>query len=134
VARIIVVVEAIAELLRATDGDLTAYTEPVGSVDTPAAIVTLGPGDPESSMSGDSRDRQFIIDWFLTMGPQGMENLYEYLDDEGGKSLILLFNRGQDLDGVVDYAVLSNWDTPDRVEMANGEFYHVRTYVDVGMS
>lgn len=126
------VITAVADLFASVG--FNAYKEPVGTVDSPAVIVTLGPGQPDSSMDGDSDDYVLVADLFFTAGPQGMENLYEYLNRAGDRSLVTLFKVNEDLDGLVDWARISSWDKPNRVVMANGTFYHVEIQISVGVS
>lgn len=129
-ARVFPIITAVAELFESVG--FNAYKEPVGSVDSPAAIVTLGPGQPDSSMGRDSDDMTVMADLFFTAGPQGIENMYDYLDGDGSKSLIRLFDENRDLGGVVDFAALTGWGKPDRAQMANGEFYHVEIAINIG--
>ena len=129
-ARIKPIVEAIAEVLRGLEG-MTVYTEPVGSVDTPAAIVLLGPGDFTTTMARDSRDLDVVVDLFTSTGPQGMENLYAYLDDDGSASIDAALADNETLSGLVDSAEIVSYSKPDRAEMSNGEFYHVELTITV---
>jgi hypothetical protein len=131
-AKLFEIVTAATELLQTVD--LNAYPKPMKSLDSPAAIVTIGPATVESTMGGDSKDRRLHINLFVTDGPEGIENLYEYLDDEGDKSLIRLFGSDPTLGGLVDYATLTDWEPPDLATVGQGEFLHVEVFVNLGIS
>jgi hypothetical protein len=129
-ARIKPIVDAIAEVLRGIEG-MTVYTEPVGTVETPAAIVLLGAGDYLTTMAKDSRDFAVAVDLFVSTGPQGMEKLYSYLDDDGPNSIDAALDDDESLGDLVDSAQVASYLAPDRVEMSNGEFYHVELVIRV---
>lgn len=126
------VVEAITEMLKGIG--LNAYPKPMKSLDSPAAIVTIGPAAAQSTQSGDGRDRQVSIDLFVTDGPEGIQNLYEYLDAEGDKSLIQLFDDDQTLDGLVSFTDDLTWEQPNLATVGASEFLHVGVALNVGLT
>ena len=75
----------------------------------------------------------FVLDVFTSASsPQGMQNLYDYLDGSGDESIVAKFSSDPDLGGVVEFAEVTGWDKPDRAEVGGGEFYHVEITVNVG--
>lgn len=127
------IVEAIATLLR-TIPDLTVYTEPPGTVDTPAAVVLLGPGTYDTTMSRGTDDMGFVLDVFeSSTSPQGMQNLYAYLAGSGSKSIVAKFHSDPQLGGVVQFAEVTGWEKPDRVEIGDSEYYHVEITGNAGV-
>lgn len=132
-AKIFPIVKAIAGVLESIDG-LTVYKEPPRTVDTPAAAVYLAPLDYDTTMNRDSDDMAFVIDLFMTDGPQGIENLYEYLDSDGDRSVIARLAEDPTLGGLVDFAVLSVSDRPDRITVGTSDFVHVELLVSVAVS
>lgn len=125
-------VEALADVLRGLG--LQVYTEPPGTIDAPAATVLLGPIDYSVTIGRQNDDIPVMIDLFMTMGPQGMENLYEYLDSDGERSIVSAIDADPTLGGTVEFAVASGTEKPDRVGVeGQADFYHATILVDVSL-
>lgn len=127
------VADAIADRLRAIDG-LQVYVEPPGTVDAPAAVVLLRAIDYDTTMSRGSDELSFIVDLFTTLGREGIENIYGYLDGDGGRSIKAVVEEDPTLNGVVFDAAVTGTGKPDRVDVGGAEFYHVEVMLTVEVS
>lgn len=112
---------------------LQVHTEPPGSVVAPAAFVGLADID-----YGDTFDRQtdsvpLIIDLFCSSSPEGLETLYEYLDMQGDKSIVTAIDANPTLDGVAEFVIVRDAQSPDRAEMGQSEYYHSRLNLDASL-
>jgi len=118
------IIGAIADRLRTLDG-MTVYTEPPGTVTTPAVILSLGGIEYDTTMSRGSDDVTVVAELFVTAGPQGAENLYSYLDGQGPNSLKELFESDTTLDGLVHDCALSSVGSADRAGVSKPEYLHI---------
>lgn len=124
------VADGIADRLETIDG-LGVHREPPGTVESPAAAVSLESVDYDSTMSRGSDDLTFVVDLFLTDGPQGLENLYAYLNGSGAKSIKAAVEEDPTLGGVAMYAVVTEARKPNRAEVGQGSFLHAEVAIVV---
>ena len=87
--------------------------------------IELGPIDYDSTMDRGSDDVTWTLSFIGDAHAEGIRNLYQYLNGSGAKSVKACFHQNPKLDGVVEWAVITDSEKPDHVEIGQAEFYRV---------
>jgi hypothetical protein len=117
-------VEAVAATLESLG--LEVKTEIPWEVSPPAASVLVGDIDYSTTFNAETNSLPIDIDLFFTLGPQGLENLYEYLDVVGPRSIIAAFELDPTLGGAVEFVTVLGAQSPNTAEVGQGEYAHSR--------
>lgn len=104
--------QALADAFTGIDG-LTTYPRPPGTVEAPAVVVSLPPGelgDYSPVIGQDCMDLTLVVNVFVQWGDDeaAWDQLQPFIDQTGAFSLFAAVNADPTLGGVVDSALPFN--------------------------
>jgi hypothetical protein len=106
-----------------------------GTINPPAAIITLGPITYDSSMSRGSDDVIFEVSLFSSLASDrvGEASVYAYVSGSGAQSVKAAIEGDARLGGAAMYAVVTEARAPGFAEYGGVEYYAVQFVISVSV-
>lgn len=115
---------------------LRVYPELPGSIQAPAAVVSLGAIDYDATMDRESDDIVFHVRLFTSSTSEraGQRALFAYLDGSGAKSVKAAIEADPTLGGAAMFAEVRSAGEISIARFADAPYYSVELVVGVGVA